>query len=120
MQSEHGLFRFKISFLLLAGSLAGAAASHALSPPCTDPIDDPANVLEKTQVVLFGELHGTQQIPQFVMSAACHALSLNRSVTVGLEIPQAETPRLEAFLAAAWPCSTWSTRCASGAGAVSP
>ena len=50
-------------------------------------------------LALFGELHGTAEIPAFVGDAAC-ALARKQRVHVGLEMPVAETPALQAFLAA--------------------
>lgn len=85
-------------FVLLGAWLTNATSSQAAPLSC-DPIDDPRGVLLSNDVVLLGELHGTREIPRFVASAACLALSRGRSVTVALEIPREENARLQTYLA---------------------
>jgi hypothetical protein len=48
--------------------------------------------------VVFGEIHGTAEIPAFVADA-CRSLASQGRVHVGLELPVSETPALQAFLA---------------------
>ena len=50
-------------------------------------------------VVLVGEVHGTAQSPSFVSALACNAMGAGFPVTVALEIPVDEAPRVDAFLA---------------------
>jgi hypothetical protein len=48
--------------------------------------------------ILIGEMHGTEESPQFVQDVACSALRANRRVTIALEIPRQENSRLQDFL----------------------
>lgn len=48
--------------------------------------------------LLFGEMHGSVETPALISQAAC-VLSQSREVAVGLEIPTAEQPRIDAYLA---------------------
>ena len=57
-----------------------------------------APLLRPGHVVLLGEMHGTNESPQFLQNAVCAALRAGHGVTVGLEIPLSETARVEAFL----------------------
>lgn len=51
-------------------------------------------------LVIFGELHGTMEVPAFVANAAAHAAARG-PVTVALELPDELQPGVDAFLAAA-------------------
>jgi len=55
-------------------------------------------LLEPGAVVLLGEIHGTREAPAFTIGAVCRALELGRRVTLALEIPDAEEPRVDAYL----------------------
>jgi hypothetical protein len=48
-------------------------------------------------LVVFGDIHGTVEIPAFIGDAAC-SLARRQRVHVGLEIPASETAALRAFL----------------------
>ena len=50
------------------------------------------------EVVLFGELHGTQEIPAFVGRVACQALQRGIPVQIGMEIFKEEQVALDAFV----------------------
>ena len=52
-------------------------------------------------IVLFGEIHGTEESPAFFGDAACAALARGAAVTAALEIPREERARIDAFLASA-------------------
>lgn len=54
--------------------------------------------IEPNAVLLVGELHGTDQSPGFVGEFVCTALSYGYEVTLGLEIPDAESAAVETFL----------------------
>ena len=49
-------------------------------------------------VVLFGELHGTQEAPAFVANAACLTAKAGHRVRVGLELNHEEMERVETFM----------------------
>jgi hypothetical protein len=55
-------------------------------------------VMNPGALVVFGEIHGTNEIPNFVGDAACAAARKGR-VHVGLELPPDDTEPLAAFLA---------------------
>ncbi len=49
-------------------------------------------------VILVGELHGTEESPAFVAALVCQAARAGKSVTVGFELVEAEESRFSAFL----------------------
>jgi predicted alpha/beta superfamily hydrolase len=73
-----------------------SSPSSSLSCPETAGID---TLLRKGQILLLGEMHGSRESPAFVAGAACRGLQAGRSVTVALEIPTEEEPRVAAYLA---------------------
>jgi hypothetical protein len=60
------------------------------------PID---NLLGPGGLAIFGELHGTMEVPAFIARAADHA-AMRGSVTVALELPDELQSGVDAFLAA--------------------
>ena len=52
----------------------------------------------RSKLVLVGELHGTREAPAFIGSAAC-GLAAEGPLVVGLEMPAAEQPRIDAYIA---------------------
>jgi len=85
---------YVLLFLLPAG-LASAQPHQDLT--CAD-VPGLAPALQPGTVVLIGEMHGTNESPRFVQEALCTALQNGHSVTVGLEIPEAESDPVDAFL----------------------
>ncbi|HMB89499.1 MAG TPA: hypothetical protein VKP65_01545 [Rhodothermales bacterium] len=85
--------------LFLAFILAGTQPPNARESSCPSTIKNSAPLLQPGAVILLGEMHGTQESPLFLRDLVCLALEQDLAVTVGLEIPDAETPRLEAYLA---------------------
>lgn len=81
-------------FLALAGlaTLATAAAAE----PCPE-VPGLAE-LDGADVVMLGEIHGSDEIPRFVGDLVC-AASATRPVLLGLEIPAAEDAAFQAYLA---------------------
>ncbi|QRK04489.1 hypothetical protein JQX13_30040 [Archangium violaceum] len=66
---------------------------------CGLPILGLGKLARPGNVVLLGELHGTQEVPHFIAQSACQAATQGIPVTVGLEVPDANQARLETFLA---------------------
>jgi hypothetical protein len=66
---------------------------------CGVPILGLGRLARAGNVVLLGEVHGTQQVPHFVAQSACQVVTQGIPVTVGLEIPTGNQARLETFLA---------------------
>lgn len=84
--------------LLTAGHAAAEPSTQPKPPDCLavgglEPLLVPGNVL------LLGEMHGTEQSPPFTAAVACHGLRKGLPVTVGLEIPRGQEPAAVAYLA---------------------
>ena len=60
----------------------------------------PAALLAAPLVVL-GEVHGTEQVPDFVLRYLCAVAAGGKPLTLALEIPLEEQARLDAFMAGA-------------------
>lgn len=56
-------------------------------------------LLVSGNVLLLGEMHGTEQSPRFTAAVACQGLRKGLPVTVGLEIPRGQEPAGVAYLA---------------------
>jgi hypothetical protein len=85
-------------FLFLA-ACGGGPAPAAPAPTCAA-IDGVDALLKPGATVLLGEMHGTAESPRFVGDLACHAAQRG-PVTIALEIPQDEQPRIDRYLASA-------------------
>ncbi len=66
---------------------------------CGVPILGLGKVARPGNVVMLGELHGTQQVPHFIAQSVCQAAVQGIPVTVGLEIPDVNQERLQTFVA---------------------
>jgi hypothetical protein len=91
-----------LGLLLLCLTFGALQAAEPPSPskslecqtaPGLEPLLVPGNVL------LLGEMHGTEQSPRFTAAVTCQALRKELTVTVGLEIPRGEEPAAVAYLA---------------------
>lgn len=49
-------------------------------------------------ILLVGEVHGTNEAPEFVASLACSTLEAKMNVVVALEIPHSQQPLIDAYL----------------------
>ncbi|WP_095980041.1 hypothetical protein [Melittangium boletus] len=65
---------------------------------CGVPVLGLGKLARAGNVVLLGELHGTQQVPHFVAQSTCQVVTQGIPVTVGLEVPAANQERLDTFL----------------------
>ena len=81
----------------LALALAGVHREARAAPPCP-PIASLDAVAKPGALVLFGEIHGTEEIPEFIGDAAC-AAARRGPVHVGLELPTEDSGLLAKFLA---------------------
>ncbi|MGZ3461737.1 MAG: hypothetical protein ACXU86_24865, partial [Archangium sp.] len=75
---------------------------------CGVPILGLGKLARPGNVVLLGELHGTQEVPHFVAQSACQVVTQGIPVTVGLEVPSMNQERLETFLASPGKDLDWS------------
>ncbi len=109
MRSASLLVQCGLMVALLAPAALGACGPNQTGPgargpgvgrlaPCPAPAQGLDRVIEPGSVVVFGEVHGTNEVPAFVASAACEAAQRS-PVVVGLEMPAALTPALRAYLA---------------------
>jgi hypothetical protein len=71
----------------LAGQSKSCRSVSGLSP-----------LLKRGNVLLFGEIHGTQEIAAFIADAVCMAVKKRIPVTLGLEIPVDEQEAIDRFL----------------------
>jgi hypothetical protein len=74
---------------------------------CGVPILGEDQLVRPGNVVLLGELHGTQQVPHFLAQSVCEAALQGIPVSVGLEIPVMNQERLETFLDSAGKERDW-------------
>ncbi len=95
--SASKLERFAMLLLLLLSVEVCAQPAPPFS--CAEVAPGLAQLLKPSTVVLLGEMHGTNESPQFLTNAICDALQRGHSVTVGLELPRTETPLFEEYLA---------------------
>lgn len=61
-------------------------------------IDGIDGLFEPNTAILIGELHGTEQSPQFVDAVTCTAASYGYEIVVGLEIPTNESKAIAQYL----------------------
>lgn len=74
---------------------------------CGVPILGLGQVARPGNVVLLGEMHGTQQVPHFLAQSTCQAALQGVPVSVGLEIPVMNQERLQTFLASEGKAHDW-------------
>ena len=70
----------------------------AASDACR-PIGGVERLLRPSQVLLLGEIHGTEESPAFALDVACHAVAAGLPVVMGLELNSGDQGRVDAFLA---------------------
>ena len=87
-------------FSLFAAVLPGSAEDAANATPCPE-VAGLDGLLERSQILIFGELHGTDQSPAFIRNVACQLAAAGHQVSLGVELPRDEQPLLDALLAAA-------------------
>ena len=55
-------------------------------------------ILNARQIIILGELHGTNEAPHYIYQMTCKALSKGHTVSVALEIPQDHQNELDKYL----------------------
>ena len=86
-----------LAILALVGC-AGARSPANRRVTC-DQKTVPAELLEPGGVLVFGEIHGSQELPAFFGEAVCAAAAHGCPIEVGLEQPSAGQADVDAFLA---------------------
>jgi hypothetical protein len=79
---------------LPVSSVAVSQSTCALATPL------PASVVN-APIAIFGELHGTHEIPGLIGEIACSLSERQAAITVALEIPNSEQLKIDAYLASA-------------------
>jgi len=77
-----------------------AATSPGQRPLCAKGPELPGTWLTPGTVILFGDFHGTVELPAAFGEAVCFAASAGRAVLVGLEWPRDDQAAVERFLSA--------------------
>lgn len=81
--------------LSFAALIASLVVGHSASATTCRPIPDPLNaLLSPGRILLFGEIHGTLEMPRRFYDVLCTALNNGHTVTVGLEMPYAFNEQL--------------------------
>lgn len=91
------IYLFSLVLCGLGGSLQ-ATEPDRVALTCK-PVEGTSGLFAPGRVVLLGEMHGTRESPAFVADMVCLAAQAGRAVTVGLEIPVEEEPRIATYLA---------------------
>jgi hypothetical protein len=66
--------------------------------PCMAPDAVPGQVLAAPFLV-FGEVHGTREVPEFVAAYLCAAAKQQRKITLAIEFPSSEQDAIDTFMA---------------------
>jgi hypothetical protein len=91
-----------LALALLAG--CATPAPRAAAPPpidCGPPIAGLDDLLARSRFLVFGEIHGTAEVPAFFARAVCRAGAGGEAITVGVEIPSDEQGRIDGFVGGA-------------------
>jgi hypothetical protein len=81
-----------------AAAQAAPGANGSSSVPCAALDAVPSTVLDAPFLV-FGEVHGTHEVPALVAAYVCAAAKAQRRITLALEYPSGEQHALDAFMA---------------------
>jgi hypothetical protein len=81
---------------LLVGPQAAAGTAGSTCGPAIRGLDP---LLRSGKTVLFGEIHGTTQVPRFVGDVACRAAAAGLAVALALEVGVGEEPAFARYLA---------------------
>jgi hypothetical protein len=68
------------------------------SVDCGPEIKGLASVLKETRFLIFGEIHGTAEIPAFFARSVCQAARSGDAIVAALEIPVPEQARIDAYM----------------------
>jgi hypothetical protein len=110
----------RVALTLLAGiSMASAGASAPPEDSCV-PIAGLAPVFEPRTITLFGELHGTNEVPAFVANVLCHATARRLPVMLAIELPKESTAALRRYVTSAGTAGDRTTLLADAAWHLSP
>ena len=83
--------------VLTAALVLNASSARAAAVSCDVPFPVPASITA-AQLVVFGEVHGTWEVPQVVANHVCSLLAKGRRVQLVLEIGADEQGRIDAYM----------------------
>jgi hypothetical protein len=89
-----------MKFTFAAASLALGLflpPAHAATP-CFGP-DAVPDAVVNAPFLVFGEVHGTREVPEFLAAYLCTATKQRRKITLAIEFPSGEQSALDAFIA---------------------
>jgi hypothetical protein len=75
-----------------------AAPAPGPAPGCAAEAAVPASLVRPGSLLLFGEFHGTRELPAMFGEAVCTVARSGAPVTVGLEISRSEQARVDEYL----------------------
>lgn len=87
-----------VAVLVASPTQAAPAAAPSIEAGNCVEIAGLRQLIQPGTILLLGEIHGTAEIPDVVSEITCHALHSDVHVSVLLEIPQEEGPRISKFL----------------------
>jgi hypothetical protein len=76
----------------------GCALPVSAEAPSCRPVPGASELLKSGNILLLGELHGTNESPAFLLNLACLATEAGMPLRVGLEMPPAGQERTNTFL----------------------
>ena len=88
---------------ILAALILNTPAAHAATSANDDCLSS-ASIPQKVAAapfLVFGDVHGTAEVPRFIASYLCAASRNARLLTLAMEIPASEQPGIDTYLASA-------------------
>jgi hypothetical protein len=86
-----------VCLALIAPSMSCRRAPSS-GPRCSSEVDGLAPLLRAGAVLLFGEIHGTNEIPDFFAEVACHASARGLPLIVGLEVADVDISAIRGYV----------------------
>lgn len=86
-----------MSLVALLAPLLVAAATPGVSPCIPIPGWDEVLASDRSRIIVFGEMHGSNEAPEIFADAVCQAAQ-SRKLVVGVEQPSSDQSAIDAFL----------------------
>ncbi|MFN3791805.1 hypothetical protein [Massilia sp.] len=84
---------------LLLSALSAALPPHAAANPSCTPLEAIPAAVADAPFLVFGDVHGTREVPAFVAAYLCASARQQRKTTLALELPATAQDALDAFMA---------------------
>lgn len=84
---------------LLLSALFASLPLHAAAAPSCTPLEAIPAAVADAPFLVFGEVHGTREVPAFVAAYLCAAAKQQRGITLAIELPSTAQDALDAFMA---------------------